>query len=204
MAEIEVVEVGVETLRDAPLRVEHERADEATGAQPRGGEQLRKDDVFLSEVEAAVVAHPVRRRELAGEDRGVGGKRQRRDRHGLLEQHSLAGQAIEAGSLDVGESVAAEAIGPGGVQSDQEEAQIARLHPTGQLPQSGARGRDHRGAGEGPQPVRCCRDEQGDDGHEEGQLTDTARARHGNGSSLARLETGRGHSLPPFIDRRLV
>src|SRR3954454_1010416 len=82
-AQVELVEVGVETLVDAPLGVEHVRANEPAGAVAAALEHLSKRQLLGSEKEAAVVTNTMFRRELAGENAGVDRKRQWRDRHGL-------------------------------------------------------------------------------------------------------------------------
>ena len=89
-------------------------------------QDLGQDDVLVGEVEAAVVPHAVSRGKLAGEDRRVRGQGQRRHRLRLLEQDSLGRQAVEVRRFDVGEAVGADAVGPGRVEGDEEQAQVAR------------------------------------------------------------------------------
>ena len=78
LAEIEVVEIGLETLRDAPLVVEDVRADESARREAERLQALGQRGLALIEKEAAVVANAVRRRQLAGEDRRMRRERQRR------------------------------------------------------------------------------------------------------------------------------
>ena len=135
VAEVEVVEVVVEALGDPPLRVEHERRHEAAGAQPLVAQDLRQDDVFVVQVEAAVVPNPVRGRILPGEDRRMRRQRQRRHRLRLLEQHPLSRQPIEMRRLDVGKAIRADPIRPRRVQRDQQHAQIIGSHSVRKPPQ---------------------------------------------------------------------
>src|SRR6202035_5887032 len=69
LAQIEVIEVRLEALRDAPLVIEHVRADEAAGGEAARVQPLRQGRLAIGEKESAVVADAVRRRKLTREDR---------------------------------------------------------------------------------------------------------------------------------------
>ena len=129
VAQFEVVEVVVEALGDAPLGVEHERPDEAAGAQTLVPQDLGQNDVLVAQIESAVVPDPVSRRELSGEDRRMRRQCQRRHRLRLLEQHALSRQPIHVRRLDVREPVGPDPIRPGRVQRDEQKAQIIRPDP---------------------------------------------------------------------------
>ena len=62
---VEVVEVGLEPLRDAPLAIQHVGADEAAGREPARLQPLGQRRLALVEKEAAVVADAVRRAETS-------------------------------------------------------------------------------------------------------------------------------------------
>src|ERR1700676_3692280 len=69
LAQIEVIEIRLEALRDAPLVIEHVRADEAAGGEAARLQSLRQGRLAIVEKESAVVADAVCRRKLTREDR---------------------------------------------------------------------------------------------------------------------------------------
>src|SRR6478752_4756597 len=71
LREIEVVEVLLEPLRDSPFVVQHVCADEATRPESPALEAFGHRGLAVAQEKAAVIAHPVRRRQLAGEERRV-------------------------------------------------------------------------------------------------------------------------------------
>ena len=148
VAQFEVVEVVVEALGDAPFRVEDERPHEAAGSQPLVAQDLRKDDVLVVEVEAAVVPDPVRGRILPREDRRMRRQRQRRHRLRLLEQHPLGCQPIKMRRLDVGKAIRTDPIRPRRIQGDQQHAQVIRPDPARKPTQHMPRRRDDLPAGQ--------------------------------------------------------
>ena len=132
LAEVEVVEVGVEALVDAPLRVEDVGGDEAAGAVAVGLQDLGERQLVRAEEEASVVAHAVLGRELAGEQARVRGQGERRDRLGLLEQDALAGELIEGRRLDVLRAVRLHAVGARRVERHHHQVQRLPRHAGGQ------------------------------------------------------------------------
>ena len=134
-AEVEVVEVGVESLVDPPLAVEHVRADEPAGAVAPRLQDLGERELFGAEEEAAVVAHAVLGRELAGEQARVRRQGERRDGLGLLEQHALAGQVVEGRRLDVAIAVGPHAVGPRRVEGHHHQVQRLSRHAARQRPE---------------------------------------------------------------------
>ncbi len=125
--EVEVVEEAVEALADPPARVEHEGADEAAGAETRGGEQLGQGHGLFLEIEAAVVAHAVGRRVGAGHQRGVRRQGKRRHRRGAVEAQAARRQPVEVRGLGRGVAVAAQPVGAQGVEGHQEQVAGAGL-----------------------------------------------------------------------------
>src|SRR2546427_18719 len=93
--QVEIVEVGLESLRYAPFVIEHVRADEAARREPAIAQALGEGRLAVVEKKAAVVADAVGRRKLAGEDRRMSGQRERRRRDRLLEEDAFAREPIE-------------------------------------------------------------------------------------------------------------
>ena len=123
--QVEIVEVGLESLRYAPFVIEHVRADEAARRVAARLQPLGDRRLLVVEEEAAVVADAVRGGILSGEDRRVGRQRERRRRDGLLEEHALAREAIEVRRLDPGEPVRVDAVGACRVERDEQQVEIA-------------------------------------------------------------------------------
>jgi hypothetical protein len=126
LLQVEVVEVGVEALRDPPSPVEHERGDEAARAVALVLQHLRQRHLVVADVEAAVVAHAVPGRERPRQERGVRGQGERGDRGGAGEAETGAGQRVEAARLGRGIPVAAEVVRAQGVDRHQQQVAGAR------------------------------------------------------------------------------
>ena len=197
LAEIEVVEVGLEPLRDAPLVVEHVGADESAGVEAARLEPLGQRRLAVVEEEAAVVAHAVRGRILAGEDRRVRRERERRRRDRLLEEHALARHAIDGRRLDAVVPVRVDVIGARRVERDEQEVQPGRRDAGRQAPERVAARGGHRARRPAP-PGRPAREDgqrrqRGDGEHSpsgpaggpgpRGRVR-PGRRRHGTGSRL--------------------
>ena len=118
--QVERVEVMVEPLRDAPSVIEHEGADKSPGAIAAGLQHLGERGDGVVHVEAAVVAHTVKGREGAGEERGVGRQRQRRYRRRLLEPQAACGQGIKDWSGGSLVAVATQPVGAQRIDADEE------------------------------------------------------------------------------------
>ncbi len=116
------VEVDVEALIEPEARVEDEGAHHRPGGVAAPGEVLGQGGEIAGYPEDGVVPRAVLEGIQPGEHRGVGRQGDGGDRAGLLEAHPLPGQAVEVGAGPGRPAVAAQAIGPGGVEGDQEEA----------------------------------------------------------------------------------
>src|SRR5262245_58406268 len=123
--EIEVVEVGIEALRDAPPAIEHERADEAAGSVSVRLEHLRESRLLVADVELPVVADAVEGRERAGQQRGMRRERQRRHGRGMRETKPAGGETVEGRRLGRVVAVAAEAIWAKRVDGNQQYVRAA-------------------------------------------------------------------------------
>src|SRR5262252_5551962 len=77
LAQVEIVEVCLKALRDAPLVIEDVGADETAGREPLRLQPFGKRRLLVVEEESAVVADAMRRRKRASKDRGVRRQRQR-------------------------------------------------------------------------------------------------------------------------------
>src|SRR5262249_37737592 len=107
---IEVIEVRLEALRDAPSAIQYERADEPTGAVPMLLKHLGERRLIVAQVELTVVADAMKGRKRAGEERGVRRQRERRHPRRLIEPQAARGQRVDRGRLRGGVPVAAEPI----------------------------------------------------------------------------------------------
>ncbi len=163
-AEIEVVHVRIEALIDPPLRVEDVSGDERTGAVAALLEDLGQRHLIRPEEEATVVADAMLGREFAGEDTRVGRKRQRRDRHRLVELHAIARDAVEHGRLDVLRAVGADAVGARRIQCHHDDVERLARDAARQRPKVGAAARAVRARAHHP-PCREPRRRDENDGH---------------------------------------
>ena len=121
---LEGVVPGGEAVGDAGGPPQHEGRHGAGGRIARGLEAVRECPVLRVQREADVVAHAVRRREQAREERRVGGERHRAMAERALEQHSLAGERVEHGRRGLRVAVTAHAVGPQGVDRDQDDRSV--------------------------------------------------------------------------------
>ena len=69
-----------------------------------------------------VLAHAMSRREETSEQADMGGQRQRRHRHRLIEYHTLARQSLEVRHGDIHEAVGRQSIRTSRVERDQKDA----------------------------------------------------------------------------------
>ena len=132
---VELVEIRVESRVEAEFPVEHEGPDERTGLASRLFQRGGKRDVFRVEHVSTVVAHAVTRRQHTREDRGVRGKRQRRSRNRLLEQHAFAGDSIQIRRRRRSVAVRADPIPARRVEGDEQHVELIRTHAAWKVPQ---------------------------------------------------------------------
>ncbi len=135
--EVEVVKIVREALRNAPAAVEYEGADEAAGAITLRGKDLGHRREAVVDMEAGVVAHAVIGRERACEERGVGGKGQRRRRRRVGEAGAPRGEAVDDGRLRRAVAIGAHVIRAQRVERDDEHVGRA-----GRLAAAGRRQRE--------------------------------------------------------------
>ena len=153
LGHLEVVEVPVEPLGQAPARVEDEGSDEGAGAvagllEALGqGLQPFRRDVY------AVVAHPVVGRVGASEQRRVRGQRQRRRGVGAHEGNAAGGKCIDNRCVDLVEAVHADTIGARRVERHQQDVELAvaaelvEVRPRRRSRATAGRQQDDRGHG---------------------------------------------------------
>ena len=120
-AHIELVEIGIEALRDAPSPIEHIRADEAAGLEPVRLQPLGERRFPGVQKEPAVVPDTVRRRIPSGEDRRVRRQRQRHGGDRALKQDALGRDSVECRCRLRARTVGTETIGAGGIERDQQD-----------------------------------------------------------------------------------
>jgi hypothetical protein len=92
----------------------------------------------------------VPRGQQAGEQTGVRRQRQRRSRHGLIEQDTVRREALERGARAAHESVRRQAIRPSCIQSDDEYANWWRVlirHAQGECHGDGRKNNEQRSDG---------------------------------------------------------
>ena len=125
LGHLELVEVPVEPLGQAPARVEDKGSDEAAGPVAGLPEALGQGlQLFRRDVHA-VVAHPVVGRVGSGEQRRVRGQRQRRRGVGAHEGDPAGGKRIDNRCVDLVEAVHAETIGARRVERQQQDVELA-------------------------------------------------------------------------------
>ncbi len=122
---LERVVVDVEAPADAEPGVDREGRDESRRGESSGFQDLGQRPPFRREV-VAVVADAVGRRVDARQDRAVRRQGQRGRAVDPGEADALAGQAVEVGCRGLRVAVAAEAVGPGRVERDQENVVFRR------------------------------------------------------------------------------
>ena len=138
---VEIVDVGGETVVDAPLVIEHVHCDDGARVEPRILQDGRERRLFRRQEEAPVVTHAVLGGESPGEDAAVRRQRQRRHGLGLIEQHTFSGEPVEGGRGCVSGAVGTEMIGARGVEGDDDEIQGGAIDAARKGPEFDAAGR---------------------------------------------------------------
>ena len=123
--QIEIVEISIEPLVDAPAPVEHERRHEAAGPIAARAQHFGERHLIVAQVETAVVADAVIARKGSGHQRRVRRKRQRRDGGRLAEAQTPSGQRVERRRLRSGVPVASQVVGAKRVDGDQQDIRAA-------------------------------------------------------------------------------
>src|SRR6266404_8535314 len=113
--------VKIETARQTPATVKYERADHSASRVPILFERLSEGTELGIERVAREVLDSVLEWICAGENCGVRRPSERHLCNSALKDNAIMGQAVEGWSFDVGISVAAEVIGPNGVDRDQND-----------------------------------------------------------------------------------
>ena len=121
--------IRVESLVQAPLGIQDERADEGAGLPSRLLQDARERDVLRIEHVSAIVPDPVTRRQQPGKDRGVRRQRQRRDRKRLLEENPFAREPIEVRGQGRAIAVGADLIPSSCVERDDDDIEVTRPCP---------------------------------------------------------------------------
>ena len=129
------VVVDLEALVEAEFAIQHVGAQFRRGEVAALAEDLGQRHVVVAQLKRAVVPDAVDERIDAGHQAGVGGQRDRRRRHAVLEQRALGGEAIDVGRGPLRVTVTAEMIGAGRVQRDQQDVEV---RPRGPVPAGGA------------------------------------------------------------------
>ena len=137
LLEVEIVEIVLEPLGDAPLVVEHVGRDEAAGAETGRREGLGQRLAVVREPVAAVVAHSVGGRQESGHERRVRrqGERGHRSRvqevragrRQLIENRSLRRRSAERSSID------ADAVGARRVEGHQQNVELVAPNAGGEV-----------------------------------------------------------------------
>ena len=149
LAEVEVVEVAVETLVEPPPGVDDEGGDERAGPVPRVLERFGQRLGVLPDVVAAVVPHSVEHRVGPREHRGVGGQGERHGRGRLLEEDALGRYPAERARLDPVVAVLGQVTRRKGVQGHHHD--VERPNGVGPAGEPGTGPREQRNGG------RSCR-----------------------------------------------
>ena len=123
LAEVEVVEVAVESLVEPPAGVDDEGGDERAGPVPRRAQRLGERFGVLPHVVAAVVPYSIEHRVGPGEHGGVGGQGERHGGGRLLEEDSLGRYPAEGGRLDPVVAVLGQVTRRQGVQRHHHDVQ---------------------------------------------------------------------------------
>jgi hypothetical protein len=160
LGQIEVVEIGVEPLRDAPLRIEHVGRDEAPGRVAAGLQGLGERLLLVVEEVPAIVADAMLRRKAPGEERGVRRQRDGGRRARMIEEDAILRQRIEIRRPRARVAVRAQPVGTRRVQRDHDEVEGSRRHAARQGAQVG---RTRHGP-LGPGQIRCADADSDDDG----------------------------------------
>ena len=122
-----VVVVEVESTLDARALAQHRRGDGACRRVAlRLQDRRERRDVRRQRV-AVVVPDPVIGRQTSGQDRGVGGERQRHVAVGVLEDDGIPGQCVQRRRRDAPVSIRREVVRAEGVDGDQDDGRSRRL-----------------------------------------------------------------------------
>ena len=119
------VAVGVEALRETPVRLQDDGADERPRLEPARLQPFGERRVCGSQRRVGVVANGVRRRQQSREQTDVRRQRQRGNRERLLEQDAFARQPFQVGHADVHEPVRRQPVGSRRVQRHEQNAKGA-------------------------------------------------------------------------------
>jgi hypothetical protein len=114
------VVVGLEASGEAEAPVEHQRADDGRRGVSGVAHALRESRDPLVEAMDRVVAHAVGRRVEPRHQGGVSRKRQRRRGDGRGEANPRRGERVQVRGMGARRAVAADVVGPQGVDRDQE------------------------------------------------------------------------------------
>ena len=118
--------VDLEALAEAELSVEHEAGDGGPRAIARRLQRLGERHIRGGYVARAVPAGPVDVGIDAGHQAGVRGERQRAGAGALGKAHAVARELVEVRRVSGGVAIAAQVVGAGGVEGNQEEVELGR------------------------------------------------------------------------------
>ncbi len=124
-AQVELVEIGVETLVQAPLGVEDVGGDEGRRVVALGLEHLGHGHELGGDDEAAVVPDAVEEGQGAGHDRRVRGQGQGRlARWRVSKRMPRAAKVSMVGVATPAIAVAADLVGPERIHGDQDDVEV--------------------------------------------------------------------------------
>ena len=112
--------VGLEAPGEAEAPVEHQRADDGRRGVSGIAHALGESRNPLVKAMDRVVAHAVGRWVEPRHQRGMGRKRQRCRGEGRGEANARRGEGVQVGGMGARRAIAADVIGPQGVDRDQE------------------------------------------------------------------------------------
>ena len=154
-AQVELVEVGVEALVEAPLGVEDVGGDEGRRVVAPGLERLGHGLELRGDDEAAVVADAVEGRQRPGQDGRVRGQGQGRLADAVLEPDAPGGEGVDGRRPDRGIAVTADLVGPERVHGDEDDVEIVVAAEPGEVgPSRLEHEQDGRGRGQRRRPRR--------------------------------------------------
>ena len=112
-----------EPVGEAEAVVEHEGADEGTGAVPGRGQSRRQRPRRRGKALRPVVAYAVARRQQTREDRGVGRRREGHRRGDVGQPHARGGESVQRRCLGAVVPVDSDVVGAHRVDGDEEEVE---------------------------------------------------------------------------------
>jgi len=118
--------VNRESAVESKLAFQHRRPDKRRRIPSLLVQDRSQSGMRSVQDETARVADLVPRRVEPGEDAGMRRRRKWGGGDGVLKQHAFASEAVESGRLDFRIAVAAQAVGPQGVDGEQDEIQTPR------------------------------------------------------------------------------